>query len=570
MEKVFKNKINKKIIFWIFSFFWIAFWIFFLSRTFWNSIEFDTSIDSIYSGWSNSFSVAQFKYWQNNYEWLIFWKDFLNTSTWISIKTENLQSEVICHKQVRWYYFNSARWTMLRPLDEDSLSWLKTLNASYSNLYFTWWRFFDCDWVDENNIYWQIKQVLPWNMEYFLVAWVVMDYTTNNYNQIFSWSLQYTKFVWQIRDSFGWIADLTPWVVSDSPDSFTIKDITGAELNVYYKSDPIKISWLSMGKKVLAMVTKWVLYINWVDNWSMWNVWNDDLLSIKLRADKNYNTMVSSNLIIGTKYDTFSIITVQDDQTSLSTSEKLQILWLLAKLKDRYKADPPRQKLFIKEFLEKVKEQLSELQTEINNWNPTFIELNIKRSLILEFMSEKLTVMYASMQSVSDMYTSPNWKPYTIIFDQENNKCTYTAKEFTVKKCFSTYDKIIKYINSKNPVWSTFINKDVIVAPNGKTYIIIEIAKWLRTSPGFTTKRYFTSLQSLQNYISQNNKAVKERSHVVDTWFDAIYHKAPNGKEYEISKTLVWQYFSQNFQTPKYFSSTWDIIKYIDVNNKRR
>jgi hypothetical protein len=39
----------------------------------------------------------------------------------------------------------------------------------------------------------------------------------------------------------------------------------------------------------------------------------------------------------------------------------------LAKLKDRYKDDPPRQKLFVKEFLDKVNESLAELKTEIAN-----------------------------------------------------------------------------------------------------------------------------------------------------------------------------------------------------------
>ena len=576
MEKLKRiNNFNQKNWIWkiskirILSFFWILFWVLFFSPTFSNEIFLDSWIDSIHPLRSDNLSTIYFKYWNNNYEWAMFWKDFINLSTWVSIKTENLRNEVICHKQIRWFYFNPARWEMLRPLDMDTLSGLRVNNTTYNNINLTWWWFFDCEWVDKNNIYWQIKHNLYNINEYFLVAWTEMDYDNNNYYQHLTWSLQYTRFAGHIWDSIWWISEVNTWVATDSPDNFTLKDIVNAELNVYYKSEPIKISWLYTGKKTLAMITKWELFINWEEVWSMWLVQNDDVLNIWMWSDKNYNTIVNSYLIIGVKYDIFSIKTMKDEQFTLTTSEKMQILGMLTKLKNRYTNDPPRQKLFLKEYKEKVKEQLDEMQIEIDNQNTLYKQFNIKKLLILEYMYEKIEEMLDEMREVWDIYTAPNSKKYTIIFDPENLKCQYTAEEFIIKKCFYTYEKLINYINANNPKSNWFVTKDIIVAPNWKTYYVVEVAKWLWTCSNFLKKRYFTSLTNLQNYIKKNNPAPRQRTHTADTSFDNIFYTAPNGKEYEISKTTSWQYYSDNFQTPKYFSSLEEIKKHIDVNNKK-
>jgi len=106
----------------------------------------------------------------------------------------------------------------------------------------------------------------------------------------------------------------------------------------------------------------------------------------------------------------------------------------------------------------------------------------------------------------------------------------------------------MRYIDTKNPgdchintygvsSW-TFANADPSkhIAANGKIYFIQNNGAGY-TSNGFTTIKYFSTIDALRWFINSKNPPLAVRSHQVDTSFTPQEYIAPNGKTYTLYKT---------------------------------
>ena len=88
-----------------------------------------------------------------------------------------------CGRKIKWYYFNSARWLRLWPLDDNSLNILKG-DGSYNSLNLEWWLYTSCIGHPQDVVGY-IKYTEAWVDQWALFFWVSTNPTnntaTNNY-----------------------------------------------------------------------------------------------------------------------------------------------------------------------------------------------------------------------------------------------------------------------------------------------------------------------------------------------------------------------------------------------------
>lgn len=137
----------------------------------------------------------------NDFWGALFFKDTKKTSETVALNG----SRKNCGKQVRWYYVNPARWLRLRPLDQDTLTYLKTIDTSYNWLSIAW-GFFICD---DLSIYGSILHERKGN-PYYLIAGVNYSFLTNSYLPSFMQSMVFLNWdtLWYIFDNYWGIASL--------------------------------------------------------------------------------------------------------------------------------------------------------------------------------------------------------------------------------------------------------------------------------------------------------------------------------------------------------------------------
>jgi len=536
-----------------------------------SSLEFEDNLNSLYSWIFNNYSELQFNQNWNNFEWIIFWRDIISLTTWVQLKL--WINTLTCYKQIRWFYYNNQRWLRIWPLDLDSLSWLKTLHASYNSMIFTGWLFLDCDNVDENNIYGQIIHTLS-GSDYYLIAWAPSTYSPSVWYTIgiFNWLLSYNTFSWYIFDNYGGTARVTRATSLNTPDDFYFDSIEEANIDTIYKSNTITISWLSGSNKVIAIATAWDLIINWTNiRATSALVWNWDKIQIQLTSSSDYDDSVESELFIWSASSVFMVTTMADDGYQLTTSEKLQLIVILNVLKDYYKDDPIKQSQFLNTFKTMLKDKIDIMKSDIDDWNEALNALDVRRVALLEYLYDRVNDSiddeWDSDSNGWDIYTAPNGKEYTILFDDDRQ--AYTSNNFMIKKYFANLDTMKMYIDENNAAWAIAVNGSTLIAPNGKVYLIRNVAENIRTSPDLTETKYFYSFQALRDYIYLFNKKMVVRNHQIDTAFDKLSYKAPNGKAYEIYKTTTGKYFSYKFWKPIYFDSLVSIKKYINLYNQK-
>lgn len=162
--------------------------------------------DNLFSGpMSGSQYISadlNFAYGWNNFWWKILFADIKQ------IPTETLilnGIEKTCKKQIRWYYINSARWLRPRPLDQDTLTYLQTIDPWYLDLTITWWLFI-CD-GSSYQIIWNIQHNRKSEV-YNIIAWVEYSLENNSYlpNYYPTLYFYWWEVEWNIYDSYGWIA----------------------------------------------------------------------------------------------------------------------------------------------------------------------------------------------------------------------------------------------------------------------------------------------------------------------------------------------------------------------------
>ncbi|MCX6822654.1 MAG: S-layer homology domain-containing protein [candidate division SR1 bacterium] len=119
-------------------------------------------------------------------------------------------SDKQCNKQVRGFYINSARGNRVRPLDQDSLTYLQSVDSSYDSLTMTG-GFFVCS-TPATAVYGYIQHTRS-GENYYLVAGMQYDFDHNQYIHLFdiNGSLLFENGTTRgyLRDSYGGIAEVS-------------------------------------------------------------------------------------------------------------------------------------------------------------------------------------------------------------------------------------------------------------------------------------------------------------------------------------------------------------------------
>jgi len=152
----------------------------------------------------NNFSEIHFSGPWNNFVWAILW--FPNTSLNSGVEINLSWESKKCRQQLRWIYYNTARWDKILPLDQQTLNSLIVINSSYNNLDIEWWLFTSCE-NSPFGIYWQINFLQSWANS-SLIAWTRIDYPNNRVFNQFGETFSYfnnSKPLWYLVDSIWWI-----------------------------------------------------------------------------------------------------------------------------------------------------------------------------------------------------------------------------------------------------------------------------------------------------------------------------------------------------------------------------
>lgn len=128
----------------------------------------------------SKFSEIHFSSPGNNFGGGVFWLPTKSLSSPQIIKANNWSEEKTCSKQLRWIYYNAARWGRLWPLDQETL-WLLTGTGGigYENLEINWWLYTSCG-ADTYGIYWVITYT-RWGTNSYLIGWTKLNYQQNSY-----------------------------------------------------------------------------------------------------------------------------------------------------------------------------------------------------------------------------------------------------------------------------------------------------------------------------------------------------------------------------------------------------
>jgi hypothetical protein len=236
------------------------------------------------------------------------WTLFITNSVFQKQKITLNWDSISCNNLFQWYYYNSQRWDRVWPLDNWTLSLLKTVDNSYQNLSVTWWFHTFCSW-DEHWIYGQITYDRSWTKSY-LIAWTQLDYLSNTYKPYLAKSFQ--RFNWlvplgYIWDSVWWIW-FVGWMISWSNNLIDL-------LNSWSLSD----KWNSINElfivtwdKILSMDTSKYSFLWDIDtslqtqNALLW--W----LCIQGMASLSCNDKIQSNLQINSYINNSNFISIWD------------------------------------------------------------------------------------------------------------------------------------------------------------------------------------------------------------------------------------------------------------------
>lgn len=137
------------------------------------------------------FSEIHFSSPGNDFGWGIFWLATKSLDKPINISFGGVGEHKKCYKQLRWIYYNSARWARLWPIDIDTLSLLSWSGIGYGNLSMTGGFYTACEW--EANKY-DIFGYISYNWAGTtgsLIAGAKLNYTNNSYITSFTNNFQY-------------------------------------------------------------------------------------------------------------------------------------------------------------------------------------------------------------------------------------------------------------------------------------------------------------------------------------------------------------------------------------------
>jgi len=558
-------------------------------------INFDDELLTEFGNIDDTYTEVFFQSWWNEFGGVVFRVDLedLNDDVNIEIELDWSTDDIDCARQIRALYYNPQRWNRLRPLDQESLDILESIDSSYSGLDLDGGRYNDCSSQNDEAIFGQISHTRE-NVTYELVAWVEPD--GEEYEQVFEENLFYDYnediaygILFDSRWS-RWISNYT-WIIDENPDSFWFPVIKWADLWEVYESETIEIDGMSNGVTTVATVaelSEWTLFINDDYVGKTGSVSNGDEIYIELMSSDEYDSVTSARLTIGNKTSTFYLMTKDNayDGSSdygLSVSQKLKAFSIFKMLTETYKDNPAKMEAFLYTFQSMLEDRIDNLD---NDQDEEEAVLRYLLDIIEWYLLDEVDYGYDDLWIegligglVDDnIHIAPNCKQYSIDYDTDRD--AYYSPELVVMHYFISRDALRKYISYNNPWkwecgWTTNDPSDRSkrVAPNGKQYQIRKTAQWY-TSYDFLTIRFFDTLDAIRKHIDINNPAIKTRDHELDSDFESEIYTASNGKEYKIQRVIVdgndEKYMSYMFVYPAYFDSLDEIQLFIDSKNPEK
>ena len=574
---------------------------------------------------------ADFESW-NTVNLLRSGDDFTSWISWYTLKITKPNNETIIryidsNTTSMWIVVDlSWRWNWdVRAYD---YAWHSTIKTQFFDVTYSWWNnsWWNNSW---NNNSWNIETwttttwfslITPalldrmslWSDITFrrnaweLNSWYLLNVSNIWWDTIYSWFTTGTSitlnhwyfstgaYSWSVEDiTSSTIESIALFYVVDIehlPDlkvnQFEFNEIKNADINEYYKSNEVIIDWLENWWYSFAYLENniWALYINWDFVWTQWFVANDDKVRIELKASNEYNTAVSTKLIIGAWSNLVSgdfKVTTRDwingwDDPLLTPLQKLWWTIFVDSLVEMYQNNPEKLATFLATFMQLLQDKSDSYAQEILNaqlsWDNELANEYRTYKNAVDFLYTIVKYRYDNL-NVEDrtVYIAPNGKQYLVEYDE--HRMAYTSPDFARPKYFPTRELFTNHIDMNNPaVWKWWIVWNVITTHNGKVYTIYE-TNWKWTSSNFKTAKYFDTKEDIINHILANNPA-SNWNHTVDPDFEQVVYTAPNGKVYKIFKTSSkWNnpnmYSSYNFVDAKYFTSLEAAKKFINQNNKK-
>lgn len=473
-----------------------------------------------------------------------------------------------------WSWEDITWFNLISPASFDKLS-------LWSDIIFKW------DSGEINSWYRLTVEKIWWDTIY---SW----FTTGISVTLNHWYFTTGAYSWSVEDiATNTIKTIPLFYVVDTqylPDlkvnQFEFNEIKNADINEYYQSNEVIIDWLENWWYSFAYLENniWALYINWDFVWTQWFVANDDKVRIELKASNEYNTAVSTKLIIGAWSNLVSgdfKVTTRDwingwDDPLLTPLQKLWWTIFVDSLVEMYQNNPEKLATFLATFMQLLQDKSDYYAQEILNaqlsWDNELANEYRTYKNAVDFLYTIVKYRYDNL-NVEDrtVYIAPNGKQYLVEYDE--HRMAYTSPDFARPKYFPTRELFTNHIDMNNPaVWKWWIVWNVITTHNGKVYTIYE-TNWKWTSSNFKTAKYFDTKEDIINHILANNPA-SNWNHTVDPDFEQVVYTAPNGKVYKIFKTSSkWNnpnmYSSYNFVDAKYFTSLEAAKKFINQNNKK-
>lgn len=558
----------------------------------WKHFEFGNNIIFKWSGHDNwpswiSWYILTIKDSDN----IVYWTYTFNswtTQTWIIVKKAG---NLVWNVKIDDLAWNRAEnsWYFYVHRNGDSETWFYLISPAlfeqiklWTDITFTW-----STWMANSWYKWNIKK-LWWSTISGWTSWsnhVVLD-DEYFYEWSYSWSV--TEIANNTTKSIPLFYVIEEWKDPDlKVNRFEFDEIDNAEPNSYRTSNKITIDWLDNNWYTFAYLKDgiWALYINWDFVWTEWVVKNWDKIHIELKANSWYNSTIATRLIVGTwtnlvsgdfKVTTKNGITWRDD-SSLTSWQKLWWVIYVDSLVEMYQHDTKKLATFLSTFMQVLKDKSDYYAEKIaeaeEDWDDELLLEYKTYKNAIDFLYVIVKYRYDNID-VEDrtVYIAPNGKQYLVEFDE--GRRAYTSPDFARPKYFPSWTLFTNHIDINNPaVWKWWIVWNVITTHNGKVYTIYE-TNWKWTSNDFKTKKYFDTKEDIINHILANNPA-SDWNHTIDTDFDEVEYKAPNGKIYKIFKTSSkWNnpemYSSYNFVNAKYFTSLEAAKKFIDRSNPKK
>ena len=220
------KKISKKytqILLWLCIFFW-SIVIVYIVIAYQNitQFRFDDQLKSQFWSWIFDYrSDIDFKF-GGNQKAGIFFSRSLETLSIPEVVTIDSINTGLCYGKIRWLYYNNQRGERVRPIDENTLTWLQGIDSSYAVLQLSGGLFTNCTGLSgtSGNVYGQVTLIYNNSNTYYLIAGTDYNFSGNIHGTNLSWSTQRVNdklrgYVW---DSFGGI-----WMFVSNPPTVIIE-----------------------------------------------------------------------------------------------------------------------------------------------------------------------------------------------------------------------------------------------------------------------------------------------------------------------------------------------------------